>query len=238
MGREGRAQHGHPSLALDRRQQGGLFTADKRPGAFHYFERQAMSAAEYVLAQQAAFHANINRLTHATHRQRILRADVQIPFMGTNRSRRDDHALDHAIWIRFEDHTVHERARVALVTVADDVLGLVVGIRHRPPLDTRGESRSTAPSQTAVENCFDGFIALGVGEYLFHRIEAAVGDVLFDVNRVDVSTALGGDVFLSREEVGDGLVAGVYRPLSGDVPCLVVEHSIDGLAERRREASQ
>ena len=63
---------------------------------------------------------------------------------------RDGHAFQHAVRIAFEHRAVHERAGIAFVGVADDVLFLLAGLGHGAPLEARGIARAAAPAQPAA----------------------------------------------------------------------------------------
>ena len=78
---------------------------------------------------------------HALHGQRVLGAHVDQRLVGADRARGDHQPLEHAVRIAFHHAAVHERARVALVGVADDVF-LALGLRRGPlPTCARWGSR-------------------------------------------------------------------------------------------------
>ena len=52
----------------------------------------------------------------------VLGADVDVAVVGADRVAGDDHALEHRVRVALQHRAVHERAGVALVGVADDVL--------------------------------------------------------------------------------------------------------------------
>ena len=52
----------------------------------------------------------------------VLAAEVEDADRRADGARRDRHALEHEVGVLGEDHAVLERARLALVGVADDVL--------------------------------------------------------------------------------------------------------------------
>ena len=66
--------------------------------------------------------AQPDRVAQAGDRERVLRAAVDVALGGVDRERGDRHALEDPERVALEDAAVHERAGVALVRVADDVL--------------------------------------------------------------------------------------------------------------------
>ena len=78
--------------------------------------------------------ATLERLVDPLDGQRILGADVEEALVGADGAGGDGHALDHAVGERFQQHAVHERAGIAFVAVADDVL--LVARRRRGPWPT------------------------------------------------------------------------------------------------------
>ena len=78
--------------------------------------------AEDVLAEEPALLRLLDRKVQPLHGKRILRPDVDVAVRRADGIGADDHALDHRMGISLDDRPVHERARVALVGVADEVL--------------------------------------------------------------------------------------------------------------------
>ena len=80
------------------------------------------AAAEDVVAEVAARLGVGDRLGEALDGQRVLGAHVDVALVRADRVAADEHALDDGVRVALEDGAVHERAGVALVGVADDVL--------------------------------------------------------------------------------------------------------------------
>jgi hypothetical protein len=100
--------------------------------------------------------------------------------------RADDHSLDHRMRVAFEHRPIHERARVPLVRVADDIAFVRRCVATRLPLLA---GRKTAAAATAevrllhfVEHALRAHFQ-GLGQ----RVVAALGDVIVDDRRIDVS---------------------------------------------------
>ena len=127
--REGRFLARLAALSFHRGDQGGFFAADESAGADADFDIEIKSGAEDVLAEQAGFLCLCNSGFQTFHGNGIFRTDVDDTVIGADRIAADQQSFDDAVRIAFKNRTVHERARVAFVGVADDVFlfaGLVV----------------------------------------------------------------------------------------------------------------
>ena len=127
----------------------------------------------------------------------FLKMGAQIAVFGpqvdqTERSadgpRPDGHAVEDQIGELAEDEPVFERARLALVGVADDVLGPPLLGRGQVPLHPGGEARSAASLEPGLAHVLD-YVHAGEGEGLVEPLSArhrgegeVVGDGL-DVGR-------------------------------------------------------
>ena len=104
-------------------------------------------------------------MTQALDRERVLVAHVHVAFhravAGADGVGGDDHALDDAVRVALEHGAVHERARVALVGVADDVV-LLAGVGAAvAPLPARGEAGAAAAAQAALLDFVDHGLRVG-----------------------------------------------------------------------------
>ncbi len=102
---------------------------------------EAEVGPHHALAQQAALPAALEGLVDPLDGQRILGADVEEALVGPDRVGGDAHPFDDAVGERFQQHAVHERAGIALVAVADDVLHVARRRRGPSPTSSRWESR-------------------------------------------------------------------------------------------------
>src|SRR3974377_1356742 len=99
----------------------------------------------------------------------------------------DNHALQHALRIAFQDTAVHERTRVAFVGIADDELRRTCGLGNRAPLETCRIAGSPATARATARDLFDDPGGSHVGEGFDERLIAASGDVILDALRVDAA---------------------------------------------------
>ena len=133
------------ALALDRVDQRRLLAADEGPGAEADLQVEVEAGAEDVLAQQPALAALVDGVLDPLDGQRVLGADVEEALVRADGVAADDHPLDDVERIALEHAAVHERAGVALVGVADDVVGSCRRPRaHRPLLAGRKAAAAAA----------------------------------------------------------------------------------------------
>ncbi len=122
----------------------------------------------------------------------------------------DGHALDDAVGERLQEHAVHERAGVALVAVADDVLLLARRPRGPRPTSARWGS---PPRRGRAGRCASTSSMISSGESSLQAVpqglEAVVAEVFVQVDRVELAAVLGGQVLLRAEERADRRVAHV-----------------------------
>ena len=127
--------------------QGRGLAADEGAAAAVDADVEGEAAAQDVVAQQAAGAGVGDGLLQMLHRQRVLVAHVDVALRGADGEGPDDHALQHRVRVAFHDRAVHERAGVALVAVADHVLGLAGRLPAAAPLAPRGEAAAAAAAQ-------------------------------------------------------------------------------------------
>ena len=146
LGREGRLQPGHASLALHGFNQGGLLTAHESAGANFDVQVTGKVRAQDILPQQSAAAGLFNGLTQPLHRQRVLRPDIYNAVGRANGIAADEHSLNDTVGVSLKDRAVHKRAGVPFVSVTNDVLFFPRLMVSSFPFDTSGEScAATAP---------------------------------------------------------------------------------------------
>ena len=96
------------------------------PAPMRISRSKSKPRAQDVLAEQAVLARLVEGVLEALDGQRVLGADVDVALVRADGVAGDGHALDDAVRVAFEHAAVHERAGVALVGVAEDVLGVVV----------------------------------------------------------------------------------------------------------------
>ncbi len=71
----------------------------------------------------------------------VLASDVDVALLRADGEAGNSHGFQHAVGIAFKDAAVHERARIALVGVADYELALRDLLGDEIPLETSSTSR-------------------------------------------------------------------------------------------------
>ena len=115
----------------------------------------------------------------------VLSTDVDVALVGIDGITSDAHGFQDGVGIAFQHGTIHERAGVAFVGVADHVLvgGLVDS--SELPLEAGGEAGAATAAQAGLGDFFDDLLAGHLGEDLAQGGIAVHGDILLDVLRVD-----------------------------------------------------
>src|SRR5690554_8179160 len=96
---------------------------------------------------------------------------------------------------------IHERARIALVAVAEDVLLVALVPSGEAPLHPGGEARPAPSPDAAGLDDLDHIIPAHTGQCLAEREVPITGDVVFDLQRVDHAAVAKDNLHLLLEEV-------------------------------------
>ena len=195
--REGRAEPGHGALALDRLHQRRLLARNVRFADERDLHVERELRAEDAAAEHPVVVARLYRGARAVYRGVVAVADEDDAVARTRRVARDDAALHERERVGLQDRLVVERAGVALLAVAEDVL-LRRGVpREEAPLHARRERRATAAAQAGVLHLVQCLPRRERGERFVQPGEAAARDVLVDVGRVDLPRIAKRDAHLS-----------------------------------------
>ncbi len=189
--RVGRAGPRLAALALDGGHQRGLFAADERARAFFDLDIEGEVRAEDAIAEQAELARLPERELQAADRQRVLGAAVDVAHLRADGVAGEDHALDQGMGVALERRTVHERAGVALVRVADDVLGPALRLPGQLPLRAGGEAAAAAAAQPGANQLVDHALGGHLAERLLETAVAVHREVV--VERLGVDEAAVGE---------------------------------------------
>ena len=210
--RERRLKARHATLALERFDKGGLFSAHKRAGTGLYPQGAAKVAAADVVAQVAALGCVFDGLCQAHDGQRVLGAHVDDALACADAVGADEHALDEAVRVAFDHGAVHKGAGVALVRVADKVLLVALGVACGTPLKGGGEARAATAAQSGYVDLLDDvFLRHARGQDLADGRVAAVRDVVVDALWVNDAAVAKRHARLLGQEL---LVLGRYEQLA------------------------
>src|SRR5204863_9486808 len=116
------------------------------------------AAAKDVLAKVARRARFLERLLEALVLVPDLAVDVVVADRGAAGVPADDHPLDEDVRVVADDVAVLERARLALVGIADDVLLAGERLRHEAPLEARREACASAPTQRRLLHLCDDLV--------------------------------------------------------------------------------
>ena len=124
--------------------------------------------------------------------------DKYVPPVGVAGVARNGDALNYRGRVAFQNAPVVERAGVALLAVAEDVLVRVGIAGQKPPLDARGKGGAPAPPQAGSPHFAQSRLRRHLGKRLVQRGVAPVGDVLVKVGGVNVARVPQGNALLLR----------------------------------------
>src|ERR1700722_4119025 len=136
---------------------------------------------------------------------RIFGADIDVAYGCADGQRRDGHAFDQEERIALHQHAVGERAAVAFIGVADDVILISLDPRGRAPFNAGWKTRPTTPAQARGKNLLDRRLRTQRSR-AFEARGAAVTSIVVKRQRVRHSAASEYEALLFREigEVLDG----------------------------------
>src|SRR5215472_9734093 len=109
-------------MAFDRFDQGAFLAADVSAGADKYLQIEIEVAAEDSFSKQPAAITAPNLLAEDFFLKMIFVANVEDAAFSAGDKSRDDHALDEQMGQIGHDEAVFDRAGLALISIADDVL--------------------------------------------------------------------------------------------------------------------
>ena len=200
--RERRTRTGLPAVSFDGRHQRRLLPAYKRAGTETEPDVKFEAGSENVIPQKAQFPGLADGNLQTLHRNWVLRTYIDVPLCRADGVAGNGHGFQNRMGIAFQNGTVHERARVAFVRVAADILLIrLVGSRELP-LQSCGESRAAASPQAAVRDELDNLLRGHLGEHLAQRLIAAYPYVFFDVLRADLPAVAQSHPVLLLIEIG------------------------------------
>src|SRR3954454_20096699 len=198
--RRGGAERAAP--ALDRRDERGLLSANERAGAEADVDVEAETRAADRGAEQARAFRLADGRFQVLDRERILGADVDEATLRADGECRDRHPFEDAVRVAFEDRAVHERSRVALVRVADDVFLLLGGLGDGRPFQPGRIAGAAASAQAAGDDLLYDFLRTALGDRRHQRAIPVVRNIVLDALGVDDAGVFKHDLLLAGEERG------------------------------------
>ena len=208
-------------LAFERFEERGFLAADVGAVAVVIVQVKTEFGALDVGAEEAGLVRFGDRVLHALVGLPDLAVDVVVAAAAAHRVRGDRHALDQRVRVVPHDVAILERAGLAFVGVADEILVALVLLRHEAPLEARRKARAAAAAQRRPLHFADHRCRRDLlGENLLERRVAAARDV---VREPPVG---------SRQPGHDDGVGAVVQEFAGRVH-LIPTRALGGPATRR-----
>jgi hypothetical protein len=209
--------------AFDGGHEGGLLAGDESARAADDLQVEDEARPQDVGAEEAVGPGLLEGFADAVDGQGVLVPDVEKTPVRADGPGPDDQAFDDGVGIGLEHRAVHERARIALVAVADDVLGAPLRVAGGLPFHAGGEARPAPAAQARGGDLGDNPLRRHLPERLGRRFVSVGGDIIVDPLRIDPSPVAEDDQALVLEErdvlhVGDGLAllrGDVHQPPDG-----------------------
>ena len=188
------------TLAHDRIHQRGAFAADVRAAAGARAICRRLAGAEDVLAEQSQRIGLLDGVAEALDRHDVLAADVVVAAPRADRDAGDHDAFEHHVRIALDKPAVLVDVRLALVRVADDVLGLGARLTAALPLDAGREARAATAAHIGGLDLFDDLFLRHLEERLDVGGIAVARDVFLDRVWIDHAGVLEQHALLAREK--------------------------------------
>ncbi len=136
-----------PHESFHRPDQGSLLAAHEGARAANDLDLEVEPCAENVGPDETELAGLAEGDQRVLDRQRVLAANIDDAMSSADRDAGDQHPLEDRVRVALEEAAIHVGAGIALVTVADHVLGPVIvaaGPRELPLLPGRETGSSTA----------------------------------------------------------------------------------------------
>ena len=202
LGWERRPETGHGAFALDGFHQRGLLPGHVGIAREGDLDVEIEPGTQDVLSQQARLLGLAYGGPAALYGAVVAMADEDVAVAGPGGVTSDDHPLHQGVRVALQDRLVVEGAGVPLFAVAEHILDWRGVTRQKAPLGGRWEGRASSPSQARGVHLLQGFAG---GHFVKGFPEGpvpAVGQIMIDVEGVDVPGVSQGDtVFPSLHRV-------------------------------------
>ena len=183
--REWRTRSWFSSVSFDRSHKRGLLAAYECACSKTDINIKIKSGFKNILSQQSILSGLTDRDLQTFHRDWILCTNIDISLGRADRISCDRHCFQYDMRIAFQYGTVHERSRVALVSVAADILLICLVCRRKFPLQASRESCPATTAKSAVQNHLDNLFRLHRGKNRAKRFISARTDIFLDILRID-----------------------------------------------------
>ena len=201
--RERRAASRLAALAFDGGHERGLFAAHECAGAEADLKVEIKAGIEDIFAKQAILSRLVDGNLETVNRDGVLCTDVDVALRCADGVTGDSHGFDDAVRVAFQNGTVHECARVALVGVTTYIFLIGIVCRCEFPLKTGGEACTATTAEAGIEHGLNDLLGRDLlRENLADCLIAVERDVLIDLLRVDHAAVAQCDTHLLCVERG------------------------------------
>ena len=163
--REGRLEPRLAAIALERGQQGGLFAADVSARAPVQDDVDLVTLAEHVLAEVSRLTGLLDGGLQRLVLRQVLAADIDEGEVGPDRVAGDQDALEHLVRAFFDQITILEATRLALVGVADEV-ARIDALGQEAPLVSGREAGAPPAAEPALLDQLHELVGLHLERFL------------------------------------------------------------------------
>ena len=111
-----------------------------------------------MVAQKSCFFRLCNSIFQTADCQRIFCTNVDITFIRAYSVSCQRHTFDHLVRVAFHDTSVHKCARIAFVTVTDNVTFLLFLSSNLGPLFARRETCTASAAKTCRQHLIDDLL--------------------------------------------------------------------------------
>ena len=179
------------ALALERLDERRLLACFVRAGAAMHVDVAVETAAEDVLPEEPGAIGLLDRALERFLHVVELAADVDVGDLGADRVAADRAPFDEQVRIALHEHVILERARLALVSVARDVLRLRRVLEDELPLEPRRESGAATAAQPRRLHLLDDVVRLERQRFPQSLVPARVLHVEVERVRVRLADVIG-----------------------------------------------
>ncbi|VTR70068.1 hypothetical protein DESC_780256 [Desulfosarcina cetonica] len=186
--------------SLDGGDEGGLLAADKGAGPQPQLNVEGKGRVEDIFAENPQPLCLLDGAAQPLDGQGILGPHIDVAPGGAHGVAGDGHALDHPVGVALQNASVHERAGISLVGIADHVLDGLPRLVDRRPLQAGGKSGPAPAPKAAGGDLVDDLPRAHLSQGLVERFVATRGDIAFDAFGFDDAAVFENDFLLPGEK--------------------------------------
>ena len=194
--RKGWTGSGLAPLAFNGVHQRRFLAADESTCAQADMHIKAEIRTEDVLSQQAIGMCLLNGHLQPLHRNGILRTNINVSLAGTNGVTANGHGFNDGMRITFQQGTIHEGTRIALICVTGNVFLIRLAIVAKEPLLACRESAAATSTEAGIDDFLNHLLPGHFRKCLGQCLIAVKGNVLFNILRINHAAVPQGNTLL------------------------------------------